>query len=386
MLSLIAAWVFTAQDSPRRRTLLDNNAAVFVERIPGEKRLSVQLVASVRGASETLDTHGWRHLLEHLILRGTDGKLDNRTESQGLFITGRTYRDALQIEVFGEPADLARAIEFALEPTKVRTFDAGVIKHEVEIMRQEQALQSDAQRLTTAAWALGFGSDGLEPFGNLETISLATPDALADLAERTFRTSNLTLSISGDVDLDRATKLAVEALNKLPVAKPVQASPNRGKGKAGRVEVPTAFGEALGVYVPSAWAPEFAATLVMAFAVTYDQEGAFVSYTPSNQSSLIVVGQTINASGFTEHATNLTDDDLAVRFDVAKNLALGWYRQQTASPAQTAWTRGLTLALSPNLKWEDLEESIRAVGWTKFKAKYPKFKRENAVVAVGTRS
>jgi len=66
------------QQPPRLRTLLDNGAVVLVEPVPSAT-ISVQLFASSKYAPETAASHGYRHLLEHLIARG-DGTLDRRLE------------------------------------------------------------------------------------------------------------------------------------------------------------------------------------------------------------------------------------------------------------------------------------------------------------------
>lgn len=363
MISTVVAWVAITQDAPRRRTLLDNGVSVHVERTVGQ-RLSVQLIASFRGEPEPEGQRGWRHLLEHLILRGSDGKLDERLERQGMFITGRTFRDALQIEVFGQTGELKEAIAAVIEATKVADISQEDIAKEVRVIGQESALRSDAQNLTSAAWDFAYGAAGRDPLGDQRDLDLATPEKMRELAARTFRSAHVAISIAGDVDLSAATREAQSATAAWKVTK-LQPIQSRGTANLGRVESRKARGEAIAVEVSSAWSPDFAPNLVLAFAVTLGVEGAFVSYTPSHQRSLLTAGQAATISGLVQAADELDEEALAERFALAKNLAIGWIVQQTETPASLAWTRGLTLALSANLRWDQVAENVRNVGWTK---------------------
>src|SRR5688500_7954220 len=98
MLSLLAPLCLLQvpiQQPPRLRTVLPSGAIVLVERMPAATSLSVQLFASARAVPESKQTHGWRHLLEHLVARGPKGDIDARLESQGAFMRARTLRDAM---------------------------------------------------------------------------------------------------------------------------------------------------------------------------------------------------------------------------------------------------------------------------------------------------
>src|SRR4051812_48412530 len=81
------------EEPPRLRTIFKNGAVLLVENLPQAKYVSVQLFASDKHLPDTPETHGYRHLLEHLALKGPKRDLDLQMERQGVFFLGRTLRD-----------------------------------------------------------------------------------------------------------------------------------------------------------------------------------------------------------------------------------------------------------------------------------------------------
>src|SRR6476469_6543311 len=100
MLALAAFTLIALQvQPPRLRTVLSNNSAVLVEPMANEKTISIQLWAASRGVEERPETHGLRHLLEHVLALGPNRDLDQRLETVGGELFARTFRDGTQIEV-----------------------------------------------------------------------------------------------------------------------------------------------------------------------------------------------------------------------------------------------------------------------------------------------
>lgn len=386
MLSALAGYLIAAsvQDSPRLRTILPNGAVVFAERFPGEKRLSVQLFASSRGVEETPATHGFRHLLEHLILSGPEGKLDEECESKGLFITGRTFRDAMQFEVYAPKDGLATALDAIQAVLTPRRIDADSIARECSIMAQEFATQPDSARLGRALWTAAYGEEGLDPFGSLEAMGKATPEDLARIRDLQFRPSNLVLSITGDIDIDAATRSARKVLEGLADRK-WPSAPARKAGKAGRVEVEDAFGEARGARVPGFREPETAATLCAAFGIASQFPTSFVTYTPSMQPGLVMLGRTDEPSGVGTYIDGADESEVARLFTIGKNLARSWWKSQMGTPSGNAYLRGFLYVMAAGNRPDGMGEAIERVDWPAFSAAFARFKVDSAVSAVGMR-
>src|SRR5579862_8128141 len=135
MLTLVATLaLLQAQDQPPRlRTVLENSAIILVEPKPREPMISVQLFASDKYCPETDTTHGYRHLIEHLVSHG-DGSIDRQLESQACFLNAHTLRDAMQIELTVGPSQLDLGIATLAKILRKRTFSQKELDNELRIM------------------------------------------------------------------------------------------------------------------------------------------------------------------------------------------------------------------------------------------------------------
>lgn len=371
------------QDSPRLRTLLANGTAILVERFAGAKVMTVQVFAGARGVQETPETHGHRHLLEHLILRGKRGDLDRRLERLGIFFTGRTHRDALQLEFIGRPTQLDAMLSAVQELLEPPSFDEATVTRELAVMREEFALVPDHQRLSRTAWQTAYGVSGLDPFGTEESIARATPAGLRGLHASMFHPGNVVVVIAGDVEIQATTAKVRPFVEDRESDVELPAMPTR-EGKGSREEAPDAFGEARGAIV-NGLGDSTAATLCAAYGIAAWVENAYVTYTPSATGGLVIVGRTDANNALGSVIEELTEGDEALMFAPAKELAKGWLREQLASPTSAASLRGLLMVQSAGLRPETLFEAVDRVGWTEFRQAIARFKQNQAAIAVGTR-
>src|SRR5258708_4271782 len=181
MLALFASLsVGLIQDPPRLRTVLDNESIILVESMPRESVVSVQLFASAKYVPESAATHGYRHLIEHLIAKG-DGALDRKLESLACFLNASTLRDAMQIELTVGPTQLQLALDTLGGLLRRPEFTQKQIDHELRVMRDELSMEDDPILLSSAAWEGAFGESGLDPLGTFDSMYRATPEKLADV-------------------------------------------------------------------------------------------------------------------------------------------------------------------------------------------------------------
>lgn len=383
LLALFSALALS-QDSPRLRTTLPNHAVVFAENIPGAKLASVQLFFSSRGTSESPTTHGFRHLLEHLMLKGTKKDLDARLEEKGIYFVGRTLRDFMEIEFTCKPEQIPEAIAAAgelLQPINVTQAD---IDHEVLVMKQELAIQSDANRFSRSAWGTAYGEEGLEPFGDLAVMANATPDNLQAIQTAMTKPSNVVLAIAGPLNIDAVTKIGKKLLGTLEAGGDGEDSA-RKEGTAGRVELDDAFGEGRAAIVEGVRTTSTMHTLAAALALASEFDDAFVTYTPSVQNGLILVGHTDESSGIGLKLDAMTDSEIAALYPRGKMLARRWVLGQLSSPAGDAYLRGSLLSLGSTMRPEDMIEAIDNMKWQDFVAAMHRFDKLKSVVFVGVR-
>lgn len=368
-------------DAPRLRATLPNGATVLVERMPKAKTISVQLFLSFRGFPETPETHGRRHLLEHLILKGRDGTLARRLETKGMFLDADTFRDAMRIQIDGPSSELATALGAVSEILQGARFDAATLVKETGVLAQEIALSDDARRLSIASWLKGFGDQGLDPLGSAEGLAKADPPALEDLQKRLLSGSRIFLVAAGPIHLESALKQASDAVRGVAKGDPLGVV-HRAAAKPGNVQVDACHGEARAAPVGGYSDPQTAWALAAALAVASENQPAFVTYTPSLEPGLILVGRSGDV-GLGSKIDTIRPGEEALFFSVGKRLARRWVERYLSEPFGTAFLRGYLLAQASFARPEDLLENIDSMTLAEFQRGYALFREGNAVCASG---
>lgn len=379
MLSLFAIQLPEIHMPPRLRTILPNGATVLVEKVPGAKTVWTRLFLSARGTEETPATHGQRHLLEHLVATGRDGKLDEKLEREGAFLRAQTQRDAIEFGVDAPAGKLDIALGALGEMLRLRAVTTEEIAREAGIIRQEGALMEVPTRLSAAAWGVAYGTRGLAPFGDLDAIRRTTPAALAALHRRLCAGPNLVLVVAGDVDIEKATAAAAAVVRTAP--KTEGAFTPRPPGKSGEDDAAQGFGEARALPVTGYSDPKTAATLAAALALGSELGDAFVTYTPSGRNGLVILGRAGENNGL---AASIARKDPAALWERGRLLADLWLRRQTADPGANASLRGLLLAQFSEYTPDRMREAIIGMKYADFAAAVEGFQGPKAVAVVGS--
>lgn len=384
LLCLAGSLVFAQEEPPRLRTLVPNGSILLVENMPAAKSVSVQLFASSRRVPDTPENHGYKHLLEHLVLKGHGKDLDLRMERQGIFFSGHTLRDAMQIVFTCLPEQIPTVLDALTEILQpLATTHEDIVK-EVKIMREERALEDDSERLSAAAWNTAFGDRGMDPFGDPSLMEGAAPEDLVMFQSKLFAANNLVLVISGPVDIEKVTSLGKSFLAGCS-GNCLDQSETRPEGEPGRTNLENAFGEARGARVPGIDDAKAAWGLAAALALASQLGDAFVTYTPSAQNALVIVGKTDENSGVGLKVDALTESDIAAMFPIGKALARRWLQRQMETPAGSANIRGLLLCEGASYKPEEMLDNINAMTWQQFAEGIALFKEKQADIVVGTR-
>lgn len=383
MLSLaLSVALLTQQEPPRLRTLCKNGAAIMVEKMPDEPVISVQLWASARSVKDSPNTHGWRHLMEHLLARGKKNDIDKRLESLGCYLRARTFRDAMQFEVVVGPSQLKLAMSTINELLQPLTVDQGQIDREIVVMKQEVATYDDPSRLAAGAWNQAYGEAGLDPFGSLEVMSKATPESLRDLQRKHFYPENLVLTIAGPIDIKQSTELATELVGMRQGAIKAPDAP-LAAGKPGRVEV-EGFGEGRAAMVEGYDRPSTIGGLAFALSIASGVEGSFVTYTPSQQRGLVIVGQIEKQAGIGLKIDGATDAEMPELFAIGKILARGWVERYLRTASGVAYIRGLLLVQNVASRPEAMLTAIDQLTFEQFKEAAKNFSKERGITVVGS--
>jgi len=380
MLTVIACLIATQvpiDQPPRLRTILDNGAAVMVERVPGAKNLAIQLFASSRGTEETPLTNGLRHLLEHLIAKGPKRDLDLRIETAGGFLQAETQRDEMQFKLTLPPGQLKLGLQAVLQIMQMPVVTADDIRHEELIIAEEAAIRDDASKISTAAWTQAYGDKGMDVVGNLDVIRNATPAMLDKIHRIQFSGPNLAIVVVGDVDLDVATRACSEILSKEP--KLAVAKVDRGKA-AGGGTTSTAPGEAIALPTSGWRTPQTAARVAAAFALASEADDCYVICTPSSSAGMVILGRSSPNTGLKTIAEKANANEL---FVYGRALAKAWIKSMLTSPDRIADIRGQLLVQEVDLKPETMLENLDTMTPKNFADAIDAFRSPVAVTVAG---
>jgi hypothetical protein len=369
------------EDPPRLRTALPNGSTVLVEPAPKAKSLTVHLFAGSKGVDET-KTSGMRHLLEHLCVKGSDGKLDVRLESQAAFLSARVLRDALDVEIQTPPDQIKLALDALKDVLAAKGWDAAMIAHEAGIIEQERDIRDDESKFSSALWASVYGGNGADPVGDLATIKATTPEALEAERKATFSTENMVLVIEGPITLKEGTLLGADFLRQIPASKADANADRSPVGKPSRAVLDDAFGEADALAVPPITDPKCAATLCAALAIASEVPDAFVTYTPSSLPGLVIVGETGNIGHIGKAIDAINTEGADGWFERGRALGSRWAAQQVATPDASAFTRGLLMSRDVSVRFEMVQNLMVHLSLADFRAAISSFAKHE-FVAVG---
>ncbi len=375
MLSLLACALTLAEapiDQPQRlRTVLPNGAVLLVEQQPRAKALSVQLFLGARAGGSFAD----RHLLEHLMAVG-DGTLDTRLESEGGFLRAQTLRETTVYSLDVPTGKLDLAL-FALSSLlKAHTWPQERLAKEIGVIKLEERSRGSTARLSEAAWRKAYGNQGSSAF----EFESPTSQGITDLLTTTLIPANIAIVVSGNVEIDPTTAKIKQLWAETDEAKLPPLTP-RTPETGGTVEV-NAHGSAVAVAVPTFRSPTTAATLSAALALAADVSASFVTYTPSSNAGLVILGTTDQVD-LRAIVAKARPEPL---FTQAKYMAHRWVEQRLAGPDHGGFWRGMLFVQERDLRPETLGENIEAMTFEQFSKALAQFQSDSAVTVKGRRS
>jgi hypothetical protein len=348
---------------------LPNGAIVLVERHPQAKSLYLHLFVSSQTTLETPETHGLHHLLEHLEAKGRDREVDRELELHGALLTAETFRDATAYTINLRPTDLSLGLRAISSVMQLGPVTKEQVSREAEIIRQEQALEDVTTQISVDAWRLAYGDQGLDPSGDLDVISHATPEALAKLHGAEFVGPNLVLLVVGNVDLDATTRSAAAVLS--------GAAPGASVGapmRTATADVPVGAGRAVALRVTDFNSSQTASRLAAAFGLASRLTDAFVTYTPSQRGGLIIFGSTSEGDVRTDIATVRAQD----LFATGRALAKAWLNSQIGAES-TGFLRGLLLSQGAGVRPETMTDNLSSMTVADFAAAVQEWKGSRSV-------
>lgn len=195
------------------------------------------------------------------------------------------------------------------------------------------------ERLSSKAWLLAYGEEGIDTQGSEEALRGATPADMERLHSELCDQSKVTISLAGPQSAELMIQAAKSALAPIAPGKP-EPPQRRQSGAPAKGFLPGVDGGVLAALTGSFDSREAAATLAAGLALAAHSPGSFFIYTPSAENSLILVGGTDSWPELLKAAEDSSPDSAARRFEAGVDLARRWVRRQFADPTSSAFLRG----------------------------------------------
>lgn len=341
-----------SQDSNRSRRTLIGGATIFVESMPGTGKVSLQVVASARGTEDTPETHGFRHMLEHLTALGRTGKVDELLEGEGLYLTAATYLETMRLEVSCRRSQVPlvmKAFDDILGGLSVTEDD---IKREARLIREELALISDRRTRFREIVQMAGDAPQLDPLGAPELMVRATPAQLEALHQTHFCQANLTISVTGDLSLTEGENWAEQISARAP-ASPALPLEWRKKRTLKPMRMLQDTDWTFAMPLEELLAPRSLARVVQGFGLAA-LAGGEVSFSPSRDAGVILI-DVPNDDTFRWAKMQPADVITSAGYRAMRR----WFDAELSDPARLGWLRGRFIAAQPYLSPERVIEGAR---------------------------
>jgi predicted Zn-dependent peptidase len=206
-----------------QKTKLANGTTILIDR--DTRFASVSVALCLRGGlcSETPQTLGVSHLLEHLLFKRTkklnSRQIAERIDEFGADINAFTDAETLCLHGVVPKGEVEPVVEFLIELLLEANFTQEDLELEKEIVRQELLeSEDDPSSITFKKFSETFWPDsilGKAVVGTLETIEALTLSDVNERLEQIRCGKHIYLALAGDVDSSRIESLVEDSLGRL---------------------------------------------------------------------------------------------------------------------------------------------------------------------------
>jgi predicted Zn-dependent peptidase len=211
--------------SPRIHTL-SNGVRVVADPMAGLSSFALSVV--VRGGARWEDeaTHGWSHLLEHMVFKGAGARsaraIVEDIEADGGQINAATGHERTSFQVRALAGSLPTAMEVLADLVRRPTLAEADLTQEKQVIGQEIAEAADQpdDKVFELAQAHAFAGQplGRAILGVADSIGRATPQTLAAFHRGLYAPERLVVSAAGAIDEEALMTLAEAAFGDMAPA------------------------------------------------------------------------------------------------------------------------------------------------------------------------
>lgn len=340
-------------ESSQSRVFLPNGSALFLENRKSPYT-SIQLILSSRGIEKEADQRGYRHLLEHLVARSLPGH-DEKVEGTGGLLTAYTDRDWLRFDwkiPTGKETVALQGLESFLKP---QVFTKEQIKKESRIIYLEGLETPLVERNIEKDWLSTYGSQGISTLGVASELETIEPETLTALWRTLSAGPQITIAVSGDINLKQFS----DSLRKIALRQPIAKEKPWAMRK---IEDGASARWNRSLITSSIDSKRTMSTLIAAFGIGAKLRNTTVHYQPSFRGGIASV------EGEGDVKEIVTTEGEKTLFELGKRYAKGWIKFKTSNASESAAFNGILMSLDRSFTPGKLMENVELAPISDFRA------------------
>lgn len=336
-----AVALLLTQDRTAIKETLPNGATVYVGKLDTPGRVAVCVAASSIGRPELPETHGVRHLVEHLMAKG-DGSIDSTLEAVGATLTAETTRDTVSFSLSGPAGELQLLLNMAKTLFEVRTYTQADIEKEARIVAEEMALLPYYFELAGAGWDRIYAKSELDPFGDPVKLGAMSPGTIELSQKVAMNPKGLCLAVVGDLDTET---VYLRAKSMMAPFSTIDTEPfNRTRGEA-PVLIGTDSGEGVGQPMDPFPKTQNLESLAAGLGIRAWTPGTDLVFTVSPRAGVMVVGSSGSWTRRTANALRGRESEVAV---LGQKILKTYLRSLQDDPSKLAKVTATVLPFFPS--------------------------------------
>ncbi len=344
------------QDRTKVKLELPNDAKVYCRNIESAKTFTMSLAIVSLKSPEQPETHGIRHLLEHLVAKGRSKDLDTQCEMNGMVLKAETTRDAMVFSLTGSPKNLELALRVVKDLIGDRNFEDSELSKEVQVIRQELALRPWTLPLVAELYKKSFGEGELDPFGNPDELQKLKGSDVTAAWNELRNPQAIACTITGPIEAEKtATQVAeiLKGLSKRETTEIWWRLPGKGAVYSGSLD-----GEAVAISVAPFSEPETSATIGASLGLrSWAQVYGYVNLSPRNSAVSLCLG---TGTTWSNLAAKLSGREALIAKSGQLQLAQ-WGQELLTDPARLSPLMATVLPFRPGFDPDSYCEGLRQV-------------------------
>ncbi len=207
---------------------LDNGLHVILHQDNSTPIVAVSILYHVGSKNEDPERTGFAHFFEHLLFEGSEnierGQFDKLLTAAGAYNNANTTFDRTFYYEILPSNQLELGLYLESERLMHAKIDQIGVDTQREVVKEERRQRYDNQPYGTFLEEIFKNAYSVHPYqwtpiGSMEHLNSATLDAFMDFYNTFYVPQNATLSIAGDIDIDKTKKLVDMYFSEIPKGK-----------------------------------------------------------------------------------------------------------------------------------------------------------------------